>query len=171
MIDSFTGKNYFLSNFSHSKIRMNGLTFNNGEAAFQSHKDPNRAAEFVGLNPSAAKKLGRSVKLREDWEEVKDHIMYQVTVTKFSQNILLKEKLLATDDKVLVEGNDWNDRYWGVCNGVGQNMLGRILMLVRKHLINEAKLEAMMNEQIEISKYKIINDILTQPGAGELKKS
>ena len=107
MIDNFTGENYFLSNSSHSKIRINGLTFNNGEAAFQSHKDPSRAAEFVGLSPSAARKLGRSVKLREDWEEVKNHIMYQVTVAKFSQNLHLKEKLLATGDEVLVEGNNW----------------------------------------------------------------
>jgi len=160
MIDSFTGENYFLSNSSHSKIRMNGLTFNNGEAAFQSHKDPSRAAEFVGLNPSAARKLGRSVKLREDWEEVKDHIMYQVTVAKFSQNLHLKKRLLATGDKDLVAGNDWNDKYWGVYNGEGKNMLGRILMLTREYLKHKDNIDRLIADQKSMPEYKIIKENL-----------
>ena len=167
MINSFTGKNYFLSNFSHSKIEMNGLIFNNGEAAFHSHKDPSRASEFVGLNPSAAKKLGRSVKLREDWEEVKDHIMYQVTVAKFSQNTLLKEKLLATGDKDLVEGNNWNDKYWGVCDGEGKNMLGRILVLTRNYLKHKDNIDRLMADQESMPEYKFIKEVLTTPEAGE----
>ncbi len=167
MIDSFTGKNYFLSNFSHSKIRMNGLTFNNGEAAFQSHKDPSRASEFVGLNPSAAKRLGRSVKLREDWEEVKDHIMYQVTVAKFSQNMLLKEKLLATGDKDLIEGNNWNDKYWGVCDGEGKNMLGRILVLTRNYLRHKENVDRLIVDQENMPEYKFVKEILTPTDTGD----
>lgn len=167
MIDNFTGKNYFLSNFSHSKIKMNGLTFNNGEAAFHSHKDPSRVSEFVGLNPSAAKKLGRSVKLREDWEEVKDHIMYQVTVAKFSQNTHLKERLLATGDKDLVEGNNWNDKYWGVCDGEGKNMLGRILVLTRNYLKHKDNIDRLIDGQEEDIFYEKIMEVLTTPEAGE----
>ena len=166
MIDSFTGENYFLSNSSHSKIRMNGLTFNNAEAAFQSHKDPSRAAEFVGLSPSAAKKLGRSVKLREDWEEVKDHIMYQVVLAKFSQNLHLKKKLLATGDKDLVAGNDWDDKYWGVCNGEGKNMLGRILMLTRDYLKHKDNIDRLIADQESMPEYKIIKEILTPAETG-----
>lgn len=138
MIESFTGENYFLSNFSHSKIEMNGLVFDNAEAAFHSFKDPARAAEFEGLNPSLAKRLGRSVRLRKDWEEVKDAIMYEVVLTKFLQNPLLKRKLIDTKGKDLIEGNYWGDRYWGVCNGVGKNMLGKILVEVREYLINNS---------------------------------
>ena len=167
MIDNFTGKNYFLSNFSHSKIKMNGLIFDNGEAAFHSHKDPSRASEFVGLNPSAAKKLGRNVKLREDWEEVKDNIMYQVTVAKFSQNIHLKERLLATGDKDLVEGNNWNDKYWGVCDGEGKNLFGRILVLTRNYLKHKDNIDRLIDEQEEDIFYEKIMEVLTTPGAGE----
>ena len=35
---------------------------------------------------------------------------------------------------VKIEGNTWNDTFWGVCNGQGQNWLGKILMLVRSEL-------------------------------------
>ncbi len=74
------------------------------------------------------------VDLRSDWEEVKDEIMYKVVTCKFTQNQDLKEKLLAAGDKTLIEGNTWNDRYWGVCRGKGQNKLGQILMRVREEL-------------------------------------
>lgn len=42
--------------------------------------------------------------------------------------------LLATGDADLVEGNDWGDRFWGVCDGAGANMLGRLLMELRTRL-------------------------------------
>lgn len=171
MINKFTGKYYFLSNFSDSKIEIEGMTFNNAEAAYHSFKNPKRSKEFQTLNPSAAKKLGRTIDLREDWEQIKDNIMYKVVLAKFSQNQDLAQKLIDTKDKELEEGNTWNDTYWGTCNGVGKNMLGRILMLVRKHLINERKIEAMMAEQLDVPKYKIVEEILTQTGTGELKKS
>lgn len=160
MIDKFIGKYYFLSNFSNSKIEIEGLTFDNGEAAFHSFKDCNRREEFVGLNPSQAKKLGRSVKLREDWEEVKDHLMYRVNYAKFSQNEDLKEKLLATDKKELVEGNNWGDTYWGVCNGKGRNMLGRVLMLVRQGLEAEDRAgEIAEGQKLDPVYEKIIKDL------------
>ena len=42
--------------------------------------------------------------------------------------------LIQTGDSVLIEGNTWGDRVWGVCNGVGENRLGRILMKIRSEL-------------------------------------
>lgn len=134
MINEFRGKHYFLSNFSDSKITINGITFLNGESAFHSFKDLSRQSEFANLYPSTAKKKGRNVKLRHDWEKVKDDIMYQVVKAKFEQNEDLKEKLLNTEDEYLEEGNTWNDTYWGVCRGRGKNMLGKILMRVRAEL-------------------------------------
>ena len=136
MIGEFRGKYYFLSNFSDSKIIINGITFLNGESAFHSFKDISRQSEFANLEPSIAKRKGRHVKLRQDWEEVKDDIMYQVVKAKFQQNNDLKEKLIATGDEYLEEGNTWNDTYWGVCKGRGKNMLGKILMRVRLELKN-----------------------------------
>jgi predicted NAD-dependent protein-ADP-ribosyltransferase YbiA (DUF1768 family) len=53
---------------------------------------------------------------------------------KFSQNTDLRAELIATGDAYLEEGNSWNDRYWGVCDGQGENHLGKILMKVRAEL-------------------------------------
>ena len=72
--------------------------------------------------------------LRKDWEQVKDDIMYEVVRAKFIQHPILAQQLLDTRDAELIEGNNWGDTYWGVCNGYGKNMLGRILMRVRDEL-------------------------------------
>ena len=145
MIKEFRGKYYFLSNFSNSKFTLNGITFLNGESAFHSFKDIKSQSEFANLDPFTAKRKGRKVKLRHDWEDIKDDIMYKVVKAKFEQNVDLKEKLLATGDEYLEEGNTWNDTYWGVCKGRGKNMLGKILMKVRlelkKQLISNSNIE------------------------------
>lgn len=136
MIDSFRGEYYFLSNFYSSKVTYEGITYLNNEAAFQSMKtlDMKERAAFAYLDPSAAKKAGRRVSLRRDWEDVKIDIMYEICKAKFTQNEELGRKLLETGDEELVEGNDWNDRIWGKVNGVGANNLGKILMRIREEL-------------------------------------
>ena len=63
--------------------------------------------------------------------------MYEIVLAKFTQNPDLKEKLLATGDESLEEGNTWGDTIWGTVDGVGENRLGKILMRVRDEL-NEA---------------------------------
>ena len=134
MISEFRGKYYFLSNFYSSPVYYCGMTFQNAEAAFHSQKDPARIAEFTRLNPSEAKRLGRRVRLRRDWEEVKDGIMFAVVMAKFGSSQSLADALLATGNEKLVEGNTWGDRYWGVCDGKGLNKLGDILERVRENL-------------------------------------
>ena len=136
VIDSFSGEYDFLSNFYNCPIVYDGLKFNNSEAAYHSVKCPSHRAEFINLNASEAKKLGRKVELRPNWEEIKDNVMYAVCYAKFSQNKDLKIKLLQTGDAKLVEGNSWNDTYWGVCKGKGQNKLGKILMQLREEFQN-----------------------------------
>lgn len=137
MINNFRGKYYFLSNFYEAPVTWNGLTYLNNEAAFQSAKTFSDRECFTNLDPSSAKKLGRRVQLRDDWEDVKNDIMYEICKAKFSQNIELKKKLLATGDKRLEEGNTWGDKIWGTVNGVGENRLGKILMKIREELRNE----------------------------------
>ena len=136
MIKEFRGQYYFLSNFYTSKVTYKGLSYMNNEAAFQAQKvlDLDGKKAFCTLDAKDAKRQGRRVKLRSDWESVKDNIMYEIVLAKFSQNYTLKEKLLNTGDKILIEGNKWNDTYWGVCNGKGMNKLGTILMKVREEL-------------------------------------
>ena len=72
--------------------------------------------------------------MRSDWEEVKNKVMYEIVLAKFTQNSDLKEKLLATGDEHLEEGNTWGDTIWGTVDGVGENRLGKILMRVRDEL-------------------------------------
>ena len=86
------------------------------------------------MDPSTAKREGRRVTLRPDWEEVKYQVMYEICCAKFTQNRELREILLATGDEYLEEGNTWGDRIWGTVNGQGNNWLGKILMQVREEL-------------------------------------
>ena len=92
--------------------------------------------EFCSLTPNCAKRLGRQVELRSDWETVKYDVMYQVCMAKFQQNPELLRKLVRTGDAELIEGNTWGDRVWGVdlYRGVGENHLGKILMKIREEL-------------------------------------
>lgn len=141
-IDSFRGYYFFLSNFSSSKIQYKGYTYPNGEAAFQAQKNDSHTYKHLMQfqTPKSAKKEGRHVNLRSDWEQVKDQLMYEIVLAKFSQNEELKRRLLATGTKKLIEGNTWHDNEWGYCtcprckNETKQNKLGKILMRVREEL-------------------------------------
>lgn len=137
MINEFRGKYYFLSNFYETPVTWNGLTYLNNEAAFQSAKTFSDRECFTNLDPSSAKKLGRKVQLRSDWENVKNDVMYEICKAKFSQNTELKKRLLSTGNEHLEEGNTWGDKIWGTVNGVGENRLGKILMRIREELRNE----------------------------------
>ncbi len=131
-IGSFHNEYRFLSNFWDVPVTYKGLTYLNSEAAFQAQKcvDEAEKEQFTTLRTSDAKRLGRHVQLRPDWEDVKIAIMEEIVLAKFTQNEDLKQQLLATGDMVLEEGNTWHDLYWGVDAKTreGQNHLGRILM-------------------------------------------
>lgn len=132
VIDKFDGEYSFLSNFYPAPITIFGYTFQNNEAAFQAAKCPERMGEFTNLPPNKAKRLGRCVQLRSDWEQVKETIMQQICFNKFMQNKDLAEKLKATNNAILIEGNTWGDKCWGQVNGEGENKLGKILMKIRE---------------------------------------
>ena len=136
VIDSFELEYDFLSNFYSCFVTYKGITYQSSEAAFHAQKtlDIHEQVKFTLMNPSQSKKAGRSLQLRDDWEEVKYQIMYDIVLQKFVQNEWIQQKLLATDDAELIEGNWWGDTYWGVCKGVGENNLGKILMDVREYL-------------------------------------
>lgn len=149
MINSFDKSNSFLSNFFNSPVTYEGIKYLNNEAAFQSAKtmDMNIRKKFATMNPSEAKKTGRQLTLREDWEQIKDKVMYDVCYAKFTQNLNLKTLLLETEEEELVEGNWWHDNYWGNCSCPkcqsieGKNHLGLILMKIRKQLQGEKNYE------------------------------
>lgn len=127
----------FLSNFHICDIDVWGRKFTSSEAAFMSFKtlDEDLKDKFTQLSPMEAKKLGRTIELRPDWEEVKVSSMLIVVNFKFEQNKELCELLLRTKNLYLEETNNWKDEFWGVSqDGVGRNELGKVLMSVRNYL-------------------------------------
>jgi len=132
-INSFDGQYRFLSNFFTAPIIYEGLQYGSTEAAYQAAKCANLSDRnaFTSLTPGIAKKLGQTVAMRSDWDEIKGLVMYQLLRIKFDTYPSLKEMLLLTGNRILSEGNDWGDTFWGVCNGVGSNYLGKYLMHLR----------------------------------------
>ena len=135
-ISSFRGEYSFLSNFYSAPVYFEGSMYSNNESAFQAAKclDMTVRARFENMDPSTAKRNGRRLPLRSDWEEVKYQVMLTIVRDKFNRNPELGTKLLATGNAYLEEGNTWGDRTWGTVNGVGKNWLGQILMQVREEL-------------------------------------
>jgi len=131
----FQGEYRFLSNFWPAEVHFEGEYYPSVEHAYVAAKtlDPTLRKQFQSGSPGAVKRAGRQLQLRPDWEEVKLTVMRRLLYLKF-QNPELREKLLATGERELVEGNNWSDFYWGVCRGKGQNHLGRLLMEVRAEL-------------------------------------
>lgn len=129
---------WFLSNMFVSPITYKGIKYLCVEGAFQAQKCPDRAEEFTHLRGFEAKKLGRAVKIRKDWGDVRVPIMLELLEIKFS-NPELQKKLIATGDIELIEDNEWRDTFWGKYHGKGRNMLGRLLMVVRDELQDPQK--------------------------------
>lgn len=136
-IKEFRGEFRFLSNFWDSLLWHDGIQYPTVEHAFQAAKtlDFHRRWEISKLEtPGEAKRAGRQVVLRPDWEQVKTMVMLELVLQKFARHDGLRRRLLATGDAILIEGNTWGDKFWGVCNGEGENHLGRILTEVRARL-------------------------------------
>lgn len=145
-IDSFRGHCRFLSNYYPVSIDFEGASYTTVEHAYQAAKtlnplDRERIRNYA--KPGEAKKRGKCVVLRPDWEAVKFQIMTDLVRRKFMDGSggfrqnpgYLRNALLKTGDRPLIEGNTWGDRIWGVDeNGVGENHLGKILMQVRVEL-------------------------------------
>lgn len=131
------GKYFFLSNFFPCLLRdvdFPDITYQSVEAAFQAAKVTTRSerAAFSDADPSTAKRLGRRVRLRPDWESIKDSVMEQYLRQKFSSPQLAAQLKAVTEP--IVEDNTWGDRYWGRCNGYGRNRLGQLLEKIKAEI-------------------------------------
>lgn len=137
MISEFRGEYEFLSNFYPAPLEFCGIRFPSSEHAYQAMKTRDHAQWIkmsLVIKPGDVKKMGRKVDLDPMWERRKVSVMKEIVTAKFRQNSDLLARLLATGDEELVEGNWWRDTFWGVYQGKGQNMLGKILMSVRDEL-------------------------------------
>ena len=141
MIKNFEGEYAFLSNFYFSPMIIDNVVYTTNEHFFQAMKSLNpkeRQSIVLAPTPGKAKRLGRKVSLRKDWEDIKEEVMLTGLRHKFS-NPELRKKLLATGNEELIEGTTWHDNYWGICDceacgGQGKNRLGKLLMQVREEL-------------------------------------
>lgn len=137
MIDRFRGDHRFLSNFYPAIVSLDGERYPSVEHAYQAAKTlvyPQRMAIKSVREPGYAKKIGSCVDIRADWDNVKLAVMEDLVRQKFTQDPNLCRRLLLTGHEELIEGNNWGDRFWGVCRGEGENHLGKILMKVRGEL-------------------------------------
>lgn len=134
-IEEFKGKYSFLSNFHRCHVFMDNKWYPSVENAYQAAKTYSMSERvvFETCTSGKAKKLGRKLKLRSDWEQAKIPIMLNLLRSKFQDKELCR-LLLATGNEELIEGNWWHDYFWGVCLGVGENWLGKLLMQVRREL-------------------------------------
>jgi len=137
----FTDTYKFLSNFYNSPISYQKEVYPTAEHLYQALKTKNKVLRKqirLSQTPGKAKRMGQRVHLREDWEKIKNKIMYMVVLSKFLQNHTLEKALLRTGETILIEDNYWHDNYWGNClcpkckQIKGENQLGKILMKVRK---------------------------------------
>ncbi|MGH8792470.1 MAG: GTP cyclohydrolase II [Stackebrandtia sp.] len=136
VIDNFSGEWEFLSNYYPGVVEFEGDFYPALEHAYQAAKTTDVAVREqirATIDPDRSKELGRANNNRPDWDEIKPAVMRQLVRTKFSCPFL-GQKLLDTGDAQLIEGNTWGDVFWGVCDGVGENVLGQILMEVRASL-------------------------------------
>lgn len=145
MIDKFTGKYAFLSNFYKLTwpIYWRGINYPTVEHFFQAMKTLNYDERVTIANcptPIDAKRMGRKVALRKDWSAIRELVMEMGVTLKFTMNMDIADKLIATDNISLVEENYWYDNYWGNCmcpvyvDIPGKNYLGTTLVIVREKL-------------------------------------
>ncbi len=133
IVNSFTGRHRFLSNFYPSEILVQDKIYPTVEHAYQALKSPLKTQkEWIRTSrtPGEAKRRGRRVCIRDDWEYNKRQVMEDLLRLKFAIPELRRE-LLNTCPSTLIEGNTWGDTFWGVCDGIGENHLGQLLMKVR----------------------------------------
>lgn len=145
-IRGFFNENHYLSNFHLCEVHYEGLTYKSSEAAYQSAKtlDMNIRHNFTWMIPSFAKAEGKLLEkqfnlFRQDWYTIKYDIMFDIVTDKFTRHEDLKQKLIDTKNVYLEETNHWKDTFWGVCDGIGKNNLGKILMQIRNNLITNNK--------------------------------
>lgn len=135
-ITQFRGKWTKFSNYSLCSVWFDGHIYNSVEHAYQAAKSTDEATRREIRHcptPNQAKKLGRTITIRPDWETIKVEVMRGLLKEKFAQEPE-RSLLKSTGNAELVEGNWWGDVFWGVCDGKGENWLGRLLMEIRTEI-------------------------------------
>ncbi len=155
MIDSLTGRYRFLSNFYPSKIEHNGIIYptvehfyvamkiKEGQMIKTKYMTTEDCRQMISKMSSAAsvKNLGKTFKIRSDWDNIKLKVMEWALNEKFKDKDL-SDLLVSTNGEEIVEGNYWHDNFFGICScksceGKGQNHLGKLLVSIREKIKGE----------------------------------
>lgn len=152
----FRGEYDFLSNMYEFEVHYKGLAFPSSEYLYQWLKveptapDAEAWREKILTAPhgrkakTLTKKRGFPLRQVKDIDEFRLKAMKIALWAKFKQPEMAK-KLLATGDTTLVEYNTWRDEFFGICNGVGHNHLGRLLMECRLYLRNRPEYHSSLS--------------------------
>jgi ribA/ribD-fused uncharacterized protein len=137
-IDSFKGPYAFLSNFHPAPVSLDEDVYPTVEHAYQAAKtlSPDERTKVRNAStPGQAKRMGRKVTFRSDFDLIKIDVMYNLLKAKFAWYDL-QSFLMDTGSRELIEGNEWGDTFWGVDRrtGTGRNHLGKLLMRVRSEI-------------------------------------
>lgn len=134
MINEFQGEYRWLSNFVECDIEYNGFIYPSVENAYQAAKMKYKedSLKFLIVTSGQAKRLAKTLPIRDDWGNVKIYYMREFLIQKFSQKPF-RDLLMNTCGLDIIEGNSWGDKYWGVClkTNNGQNNLGKLIMGIR----------------------------------------
>jgi len=136
----FRDKYWFLSNFFPVNIEFEGVIYPSVEHAYVAAKTLDIPARslLLSLTAGQAKRSGRKLEIRSDWDEIRISVMGRLVAQKFLTNPDLASLLLAIDEPI-IEHNDWGDTFWGVCEGIGRNEFGKILERIKIDLVKREK--------------------------------
>lgn len=139
MIYKFRNEYSWLSNFYPCEVELEGIKYSSVENAYMSAKsNDSKWKEFCRTNSAKeVKKKSKEIELIDNWNKKKISIMKKLLEQKFNQ-FPFNQKLLATKNQNIIEGNEWNDEFWGINlkknPNYGENMLGRLIMSIRSKL-------------------------------------
>jgi predicted NAD-dependent protein-ADP-ribosyltransferase YbiA (DUF1768 family) len=141
-VNIFRGENRFWSNFWLHPIRAFGYECKSNEHGFQALMtlDEDVRQKILAFpTPREAKmeSMNEDFPLRHDWANVQIDIMRELINQKFSleNSHELAYKMYQSFDFDICEGNNWGDTYWGICDGVGENNLGKLLTEKRNEVV------------------------------------
>lgn len=153
-ITKFKDEYSFLSNFYLCSVQFDSVIYPSLEHAYVAAKTFDQEVRQLIKDiakPGKAKRLGRfdAFPLRYDWcNNLRIEIMCKLIDEKFAEGSELAQQLIDTYPLELIEGNNHGDCFYGQCDGVGDNHLGKILMRRRSVLMG-----------LDLPPYRIDNSI------------